>query len=72
MRAHDIQRKSKNLPIPTNDREVRMRLRELGHPICLFGEDPGDRRERLRNKIAEYYVEKGEPPAFLMRTTKDS
>jgi U4/U6 small nuclear ribonucleoprotein PRP4 len=49
-----------------------MRLRELGHPICLFGEDPGDRRERLRNKIAEYYVEKGEPPAFLMRTTKDS
>ena len=48
MKAHEIQRKSKNLPVPTNGKEVKQRLRELGQPICLFGEGQGDRRERLR------------------------
>lgn len=69
MRAHEIQRKAKNLPIPTNDKEVKMRLRELGHPICLFGENAGDRRERLREKVIEYYIEKNEPPVFLQKIT---
>ncbi len=34
--------------IPTSDSQVRARLRELGHPICLFGEDAFARRERLK------------------------
>ena len=34
--------------IPTGDSEVRRRLRELGHPVCLFGEDAFGRRERLK------------------------
>jgi U4/U6 small nuclear ribonucleoprotein PRP4 len=67
MRAHELQKKARNLPVPTNDKEVKLRLRELGHPICLFGEDAGYRRERLRAKITEYYIEKGEAPAFCQR-----
>jgi U4/U6 small nuclear ribonucleoprotein PRP4 len=72
MRAHDLQKRARNLPVPTNDKEVKLRLRELGHPICLFGEDPGDRRERLRAMITEYYVEKGEAPAFCQRIIQSS
>ena len=47
-----------------------MRLRELGHPICLFGEQEIHRRERLRNKIVEYYIEKGEAPGFIQAAQK--
>jgi hypothetical protein len=25
--------------VPTDPEQVKLRLRELGHPICLFGED---------------------------------
>eukprot|EP00350_Pseudokeronopsis_sp_OXSARD2_P004017 CAMPEP_0170561752 /NCGR_PEP_ID=MMETSP0211-20121228/56813_1 /TAXON_ID=311385 /ORGANISM="Pseudokeronopsis sp., Strain OXSARD2" /LENGTH=45 /DNA_ID= /DNA_START= /DNA_END= /DNA_ORIENTATION= len=30
MRMHEMQRKAKNLPIPTTDKEVKVRLREMG------------------------------------------
>ena len=34
--------------VPTSDVQVRSQLRELGYPICLFGEDAFARRERLK------------------------
>lgn len=34
--------------VPTSDVQVKSQLRELGHPICLFGEDAFARRERLK------------------------
>jgi U4/U6 small nuclear ribonucleoprotein PRP4 len=34
------------LTIPTDDKLVKLRLRELGEPIILFGEEPTERRER--------------------------
>eukprot|EP00347_Sterkiella_histriomuscorum_P001058 403373495 len=71
MKAYELQRKSKNLPIPTNDKEVKLRLREMEQPICLFGEDPGDRRERLRNVITKYYLENGRPPTFFQKFVDD-
>ncbi|KAG2203307.1 hypothetical protein INT47_000227 [Mucor saturninus] len=36
------------LAVPTDDKRVRQRLRDIGEPQCLFGEGPGDRRDRLR------------------------
>jgi U4/U6 small nuclear ribonucleoprotein PRP4 len=69
-RAHELERKAQTLPIPTNDKDVKLRLREMGHPICLFGEGPGDRRERLRARVIEYYIEHdGNAPTFCLRTT---
>jgi len=34
--------------LPSKDEDVKKKLREYGHPICLFGEGKYERRERLR------------------------
>lgn len=49
----ELDRKSaaRKLALPTNDLEVKRRLRSHGQPITLFGEKREDRRERLRNVI---------------------
>jgi U4/U6 small nuclear ribonucleoprotein PRP4 len=44
-------RRAAAIVVPTDDGRVRMRLRELGEPITLFGEGPGDRRDRLRELL---------------------
>ncbi|KAJ3212611.1 hypothetical protein HDU82_008833 [Entophlyctis luteolus] len=41
-------RRARSLAVPTEDKRVRLRLRRFGVPITLFGEGPGDRRDRLR------------------------
>ncbi|KAL1997906.1 hypothetical protein VTN02DRAFT_450 [Thermoascus thermophilus] len=46
-------RKAAAIAVPTDDNRVRQRLRELGEPITLFGEGPGDRRDRLRDLLAQ-------------------
>lgn len=33
--------------------EVRANLRQLAEPICLFGEGPAERRERLKTVISQ-------------------
>jgi U4/U6 small nuclear ribonucleoprotein PRP4 len=38
--------------VPTNDIQVRAKLREISEPITLFGEGPGDRRDRLRELLS--------------------
>ena len=67
MRIHEMQRKAKNIKIPTNDKEVKLRLREMKQPIHLFGEDAQDRRERLRSAIMKYYIENGNTPTFFYK-----
>ncbi|KAI8387502.1 WD40-repeat-containing domain protein [Blakeslea trispora] len=41
------------LAVPTDDGRVRQRLQEIGEPQCLFGEGPGDRRDRLRYLLSK-------------------
>ncbi|OAQ97337.1 hypothetical protein LLEC1_07298 [Akanthomyces lecanii] len=36
------------IAVPTDDGRVRAKLRDMGEPITIFGEGPGDRRDRLR------------------------
>ncbi|KXS12817.1 WD40 repeat-like protein [Gonapodya prolifera JEL478] len=50
-------RRARTLAVPTDDNRVKARLRDFGEPICLFGEGPGDRRERLRDVMARKVVE---------------
>ncbi|KAF5014790.1 hypothetical protein F66182_14102, partial [Fusarium sp. NRRL 66182] len=44
-------RRAAAIVVPTDDTRVRIRLRELGEPITLFGEGPADRRDRLRELL---------------------
>uniref|UniRef100_A0A7E4W8Q9 SFM domain-containing protein n=1 Tax=Panagrellus redivivus TaxID=6233 RepID=A0A7E4W8Q9_PANRE len=48
----DRRRKARMLTLPTDDVQVKSMLRRLSEPICLFGEDILDRRERLRKVLS--------------------
>lgn len=39
---------AQTIAVPTDDKKVKAKLRELGQPITLFGEGPAERRDRLR------------------------
>ncbi|WVF70118.1 hypothetical protein IAT40_004906 [Kwoniella sp. CBS 6097] len=41
-------KRMRKMAVPTDDKKVRERLRAYGEPITLFGEGPGDRRDRLK------------------------
>ncbi|KAG0130995.1 WD40-repeat-containing domain protein [Tuber indicum] len=53
----DRKKKAAAIVVPTDDGRVRGRLRELGEPMTLFGEGPGDRRDRLRELL--YQLQEG-------------
>ncbi|KAJ3367609.1 U4/U6 small nuclear ribonucleoprotein Prp4 [Kappamyces sp. JEL0680] len=44
---------ARTLAIPTDDQSVRNRLREMYEPMTLFGEGPMERRDRLKDLVAE-------------------
>jgi len=46
-------KKVRAINVSTNDLDVKSDLRQLGEPICLFGEGPADRRNRLRELIGK-------------------
>lgn len=48
-------RLASTIAVPTDDGRVRAKLRELGQPVTLFGEGPGDRRDRLRELLTEQH-----------------
>ena len=52
LRRYEAQKRARSIVVPTAVPEVKAKLRELGKPITLFGENPADRRERLREIIA--------------------
>lgn len=48
----EIRKRARELAVPTNDNAVKLKLREFGEPIALFGEAAPERRERLRDVMA--------------------
>ena len=46
-------RRVRAITVSTNDSEVKAEFRALGEPICLFGEGPADRRNRLRELLGK-------------------
>eukprot|EP00126_Sphaerothecum_destruens_P002571 Sdes_comp15997_c0_seq3m5170 len=45
-------KKSRTIPVPTDKAAVQSLLRYLSQPICLFGEGPAERRDRLKDVLA--------------------
>ena len=52
LKKFEIKKRARSVIVPTATDEIKAKLRELGHPVTLFGEGPADRRERLREVIA--------------------
>lgn len=61
---YDLERQARNITIPTNDNEIKSRLRELRQPITLFDEGVVERGERLKKAIAIFMNEEGRMPSF--------
>lgn len=58
IKLFERQKRARSMVVPTNAEDVKHRLRELGHPITLFGEGPHERRERLKEAVAAVELEK--------------
>ena len=52
LKQFEASKRARTIIVPTNTEEIKKQLRELNHPITLFGEGPGDRRDRLRDVLA--------------------
>lgn len=64
LRSFEAQQRARSIIVPTAIEDVKAKLRELGHPITLFGEGHADRRERLREVIAKIEL-KGEEVSHI-------
>lgn len=53
MAEFERRRRARQIHVSTDDLEVRANLRQLAEPICLFGEGPAERRERLKSIISQ-------------------
>ncbi|KAF9358390.1 hypothetical protein BGX26_001849 [Mortierella sp. AD094] len=53
MERFERQKRARTIAVPTEDKKVREKLRELGEPQALFAEDNMDRRSRLRELMAK-------------------
>jgi hypothetical protein len=60
LRRFEAQKRARGVAVPTAIADVKARLRELGKPITLFGEDHADRRERLKETIAQMELDEQE------------
>lgn len=49
----EAKRLSNLIAVPTNDQDVCDRLRYYNQPACFFGENMGDRRNRLKHLLAD-------------------
>ena len=65
---YQLMQKLKEVQVPTRDLDVQIYLRKLGQPICLFGEGPKERKDRLRklliNEVTDI-MEEGELPDMM-------
>lgn len=70
MNEWENKKKARQSAIPTDDKLVQARLRELGEPIILFGELAPERRERLRDFMAKKGIEDGWPSVTSVSATE--
>lgn len=57
----ELEKKARDVAVPTSDELVKLRLRELEEPIIYFAESKADRRQRLRMVLAQRGITQGMP-----------
>jgi U4/U6 small nuclear ribonucleoprotein PRP4 len=62
-----MEMRARTIVAPTNDHDVKMQLRRFLEPICLFGEGPSERRDRLKIKLAKMEVEQGVSASEILK-----
>eukprot|EP00940_MAST-03C_sp_MAST-3C-sp2_P002007 g2007.t1 len=74
----EVKRRANYVKVPTLEKDVKARLREIGRPITLFGERPEDRLKRLRLIVAAMEVQSEESGAVgdlvssILKSRKDA
>ncbi len=66
VRQYEMKQRARSVVVPTAIEDVKAKLRELGEPITLFGEDNADRRERLKEVIVSYDLHREETSKLLV------
>ena len=67
----DARKLARSLAVPTSDPKVRLRLRQLGEPVTCFGEREMDRRERLRQLLAQRIQQQANTPGASVANSQD-
>jgi len=57
LRKYEATKRARSMMVPTAVEDVKHKLRELGHPVTMFGEGHFDRRERLKVVVAQLEIE---------------
>jgi U4/U6 small nuclear ribonucleoprotein PRP4 len=52
VRNFENKSQQRQMAVPTGDAQVKAKLREFGEAVCIFGEGPYERRDRLRTIMA--------------------
>ena len=60
LKIYEMKQRARTIVVPTAIEDVKAKLRELGHPITLFGEDHAERRDRLKEVIASMQLSQEE------------
>lgn len=58
-------KKARQVNVSTDDTEVKRNLRQLGEPVCLFGEGPAERRIRLRELLSRFVFKESKRNCFM-------
>ncbi len=60
----ELQKKAKNIIVPTSENDVKAQLRELKQVVTYFAETAAMRRDRLKGLLAKIMMETGSAPVF--------
>jgi U4/U6 small nuclear ribonucleoprotein PRP4 len=64
-------KKARTMAVPTDDKRVKTRLREIGEPITLFGERAADRRDRLIYVLSQINAARGDDSMHVDEESSD-
>mmetsp|Transcript_7479 Transcript_7479/g.18141 ORF Transcript_7479/g.18141 Transcript_7479/m.18141 type:complete len:540 (-) Transcript_7479:54-1673(-) len=66
-----LEMRARTIAAPTNDADVKKELRRFMEPVCLFGEGPAERRDRLKVKLAKMEVDQGLSASEILKGEED-